>query len=636
MVKVSNIASLKIRGRITLGFLSVLILLGFVWYLSNSTISNLVEHEDEKTQFVERQMLMKDIDRAVLQMRNYVMGYVYTANIPALDTAKTLSKELDKSLVIATDKFKNTKYAADVADLENLLSKYIVQMTDLETLAQERDDLVSKEIKSFFSKALTIHSDKVKILELQVVTNDYLSTSSKRQKIKAIKIVKELITEYPEDSSLVEFEKNLNSVAERISAVDKLSTEEMARTSNDIAKKIETLNENINAEVSDMQIENKAYAERTIAFTNSVSMLAQISGIILATLIAFSIVRPAKKLTEVMMILGNGDISVDIAGVTRKDEFGDMARSVEVFKSNMIKNREMEAEQKNTEARMAQERKKAMIDLADNFESSVKSVIQTVTAAAEQLESSAKSLNSVSQTLVARMTDTAAATEESSNNVTTVATATNELTVSIKEISNQVGRADSVSKSAVDEAKRTNGLMLELSSTSQKIGEVIELINTIAEQTNLLALNATIEAARAGDMGKGFAVVANEVKTLANQTSKATEEISEQVSEVQKSTQTAVGAIEAISKTIGTISEVSTAVAAAMEEQGAATDEISRNVQQAAQGTQSVAENIGEVNKAVGEAGTIANQVLTAAQTLKKNAMALDEDVDAFIKSLRS
>jgi methyl-accepting chemotaxis protein len=277
-----------------------------------------------------------------------------------------------------------------------------------------------------------------------------------------------------------------------------------------------------------------------------------------------------------------------------------------------------------------------MLQLADRFEGAVGEIITTVSNASTELEASASSLTgnaARSQTLA---TTVAAASEEASTNVHSVAAATEELSSSVTEISRQVQESARMASEAVGQARSTTERVSELSKAASRIGDVVELINTIAGQTNLLALNATIEAARAGEAGRGFAVVASEVKALAEQTAKATGEIGQQVSGIQAATQDSVSAIKDISGTIERLSEISSTIAAAVEEQGAATQEISRNVQQAAQGTQQVSANIADVQRGASETGTASSQVLSAAQMLSGDSNRLKLEVGKFLDTVRA
>ncbi|HLB79979.1 MAG TPA: globin-coupled sensor protein [Dongiaceae bacterium] len=275
-------------------------------------------------------------------------------------------------------------------------------------------------------------------------------------------------------------------------------------------------------------------------------------------------------------------------------------------------------------------------ELAKNFEGSVKGIVDTVSSAATELQSSAQSMSATAEETSRQSTAVAAASEEASTNVQTVASATEELSASVAEISRQVTQSTQIAAKAVADAQATNRTVENLDAAAKKIGEVVQLISDIASQTNLLALNATIEAARAGEAGKGFAVVASEVKSLANQTARATEDIGAQIRAIQSEVGQSVTAIKGIGATIQEISEISTAIATAVEEQGAATQEIARNVQQAAAGTQEVSTNITGVTQAAGETGQAAGQVLSAAEELGRQSNVLQKQVDQFIASIRA
>ena len=342
------------------------------------------------------------------------------------------------------------------------------------------------------------------------------------------------------------------------------------------------------------------------------------------------------------------DIETDVETVTRAldrplvidgrrtDEFGKIAQVLGSFQENKKRLDAAIVEQEAQREQGARERRAAMNQLADNFEGSVKGVVQSVASAAIEMRATAQSLNGVADDANHQASAVAAASERASNNVQTVASAAEELSSSITEISRQVNTAASVASNAVAQVARTNEIVNGLAAAAQRIGEVVSLINDIASQTNLLALNATIEAARAGEAGKGFAVVANEVKNLANQTARATDEIGQQITGVQGATGEAVEAIKTISATIVEISQISAAIASAVEEQGAATKEIARNVDQAAMGTREVSDTIINVTQAAGEAGAGAGQVLNAATALSRQSDQLGAEVDSFIARIRA
>jgi methyl-accepting chemotaxis protein len=353
-------------------------------------------------------------------------------------------------------------------------------------------------------------------------------------------------------------------------------------------------------------------------------------------LLSRSIVNPISAMTMAMRKIAQGDTSTSIPALERADEVGAMAQSVRVFKDNMIEADRLRGEQDVLKAQADSERNHLLVRMADEFERGVRASLDSLAGAASDMQSTSKSMSSTANEAKHQATSVAAVAEQASTNVQTVAAATEELSSSVSEIGRQVAQSTEIAGQAVAEANRTNVTVQGLSAAAQKIGDVVKLISDIASQTNLLALNATIEAARAGEAGRGFAVVANEVKSLASQTAKATDEISAHVGAMRDATTEAVQAIESIGRTIGAINDVTSAISTAVEQQGTATQEIARNVQEAALGTGQVSSNIAAVNRAAEKTGSASNDVLASAERLREQAGTLRADVDRFLANVRA
>jgi methyl-accepting chemotaxis protein len=455
----------------------------------------------------------------------------------------------------------------------------------------------------------------------------------------------------PEERALYdEWLKTWNAYKEGAAKVMELSRKEAGK----VPLEAHAMNKNVVNKLSmaadeilkkDIDLNNRGAAVETQNAADSYStafwLVLSILGasIVIGAVASFYVVRDVSvaiaSIVKPMQSLGAGDLAAVVPHQGEKTEIGTMADALQIFKEALLaKKAADEAAAKDAEAKL--ERGRRVDGITREFEQMIGDIVTNVSSASTQLEASAGTLSNTAARSQQLSTTVAAASEEATTNVQSVASATEELSSSVNEISRQVQESARMASDAVGQARSTTERVSELSKAATRIGDVVELINTIAGQTNLLALNATIEAARAGEAGRGFAVVASEVKALAEQTAKATGEIGQQINGIQAATQDSVNAIKEISGTIERLSEISSTIAAAVEEQGAATQEISRNVQQAAHGTQQVSSNITDVQRGATETGSASSQVLSAAQTLSADSGRLKTEVSKFLTNVRA
>ncbi|MEQ8747415.1 methyl-accepting chemotaxis protein [Pyruvatibacter sp.] len=499
-------------------------------------------------------------------------------------------------------------YRAGIAQQHLLLARFYVQKF-LTTNAQSDHDRVILELQHMQTAANTLLAD------LQDPTRRALATG-------AI------------DSARTFGDAFLN-VYDIVTASNKLTATDLDAVGSRIMATAAALAESAAAEQNRLGPQAMATMQTAVMIVLIAVIGALAMGVAAAWLIGTGIARPIGAMTDAMRRLSEGDKTVDVPAVGQKDEVGDMAEALKVFKDSMI-----EAERLQTEQAKAQEaqitRAKNLEQLTNSFDQAVAQMLQSVAGAAEEMQATAQSMSSIADQTREQATIATGASTETSANVQTVASAAEELSASIREIARQVEQSAGISQRAAGEAGETQGTVKQLARAADRIGEVVNLISDIAEQTNLLALNATIEAARAGEAGKGFAIVASEVKTLATQTAKATEEIGQQIAEIQSATGGAVEAIESIARTVDELNGISASISAAVEEQTAATGEIARNVQEAAAGTNDVSNSLVGVNDGADETSRAAGQVVQAVGELTGQTAALRREVDDFLAGVKA
>lgn len=665
-----SILNLRIGGRLYGGFGLLLVicsaLAGFgIWQFTviREQVQTLELHSESI-------VLAENIQIELHAIRRSILRYMF-------DQDEASRGETDKRLARVTELLKEAEKAALNEERRAVYRDVARDMADLKAKRLQVDEAIMQMVAS--RKALLAQGDELaadlrKLVDQAEDSAIQQGTSTLESQILMVQVAnwRMLVTH---DASLIETSRtNVAKAREQIAIIEKFEFPKflvafLTAVKTDLAKYTSTFEDTgpsllradelffktlfpitqnaiekmerqkavIKDAVDGTVTETNGHIDTVIATQKAVATVTVLIGLLIAFLIARGISRPLSALTAAMKRLAAGDFEIVLPGLERKDEVGDMAHAVEDFKVRASEKakQEAEAKAKQDETTMHQ-RRSEMHRLADDFETAVGQIVETVSKASQELETSARTLTSSAERAEQKTTMVASASEEASANVQSVATATEELSSSVSEISRQVQESARMANDAVGQAQATTDRVSDLSKAASRIGDVVDLINTIASQTNLLALNATIEAARAGDAGRGFAVVASEVKTLAEQTAKATGEIGQQISGIQVATQDSVNAIKGISGTIEKLAEISATIAAAIEEQGAATQEISRNVQQAARGTQDVSSNIVDVQRGASETGSASSQVLSSAQSLSSDSTRLRHEVGRFLSTVRA
>jgi methyl-accepting chemotaxis protein len=667
----AKLPALRFRGKVMLGFAVVLAIsaasMGIAYLGFEHVSGGVATYRNSVTEAD----LARNIDRELISYQALARYYVVTGkeedataalaaeaglknaidqsmrgttNPAALDQITRLAREFQSFTKIFADILKYKRDSALIT--QNQLARNANMLRyKLDDLPSNADDSELQAIQfgakkvtdqfqaaSALANTFVINSDKVvaasALARLKFVENSLHAISSKDEKIaQGLKEAAGLLADYRQ--ALAKLIDNAKEIDELVA--------EMADSAAAIVKGAGAMK----ADLSSDQQRLEAESDATIGKTQWLILMLAAGGFLLGAALALvlgrGISRPMSEMCKAMRELAGGNFDVVLPGLGRRDELGEMAGAVEEFKMQAIAKAERDAEAQDEQNKAAAAARRAeLIRFADEFEAAVGVIVSNVSASAVQLEQAAGTLTRTAETTQSLSSQVAGTSEEASSSMQSVATATEELSASVDSIGQRVRDSSKIAEAAVLQAQQTDGRIGKLSRAAQEIGDVVKLITAIAEQTNLLALNATIEAARAGDAGRGFAVVASEVKSLANQTAKATDEISTHIAGMQGATQESVAAIKEIGGTIGQISNIAAEIAGAVEQQSSATQEIARSVQSVAQGTQEAAVNIMQVNRGATETGSASEEVLHSAKTLSTESTRLREELDRFMANIRA
>jgi methyl-accepting chemotaxis protein len=666
------LSRLSVKARIYTGFSLIMILMIVVSVIGGTSLNSASDRTETYISVSGNALRVAVLSGNFTEARRHVRSFGLEGNTAGFDEARELFTSVRKDLADALPDTIDPKRKENLQKIGSLIDAYEANLLKLAELRKTKDSILNSQLLSYGPKAkqnleevakgsmadgdfeaaayASAALDHVLTVRLSasrfLYANDPKALTEAREELGTVqKAVQDTIPHLRDAQRRNLATEAADLVTKYLDAFDTLGAASQEidvmvnKTMADQARQIADLATETRASqkeaLSTLAHDTLSSMKNAVSGSLVVSIIAIITGLIMAGTIAASIVRPVVAMTSTMTALAAGDKSVIIPATENRDEIGEMARSVQVFKESMIRAEQLEAQARADQEREIGRGRKRELLTAD-FDVMIRRVIAKVDTSVQSVHSTSTSLHAAAEQTSRQSTAVAAAAEQTSQNMQTVASAAEELGASTVEISRRVQDTTRITQEAVLGVQTADGIIEGLSTGAQKIGEIVNLINDIASQTNLLALNATIEAARAGESGKGFAVVAGEVKNLANQTAKATNEIAEQVMSIQTSTQGAVESIKTVGAAIGRVNEVVSSIAAAVEEQNAATQEIVRNVQEAADGNNEVTRNIAEVSSAANATGEMASAMYGVAQLLEESGTSLGKHVETFLSSVKT